>query len=143
MSKQRRRLLVAMCLLAVSAAGYRWFFGGWTVERVERLVRAEVKGGWTRAEVQVWLDAHGFGHCYQDIHGPFTEETIDAWGLKPLPGPGADRPLGPFQAAGIVESEMFPANVDWFWSGWMRIAFAFDGDGRAVGYAVDRFVNAP
>ena len=100
-----------------------------------------MKEGSTRAEVEACLDAHGFTHYYRNHRAPFGEEAIDSWELRPLPGPGMERPLRPFQCGGVIES-WFPANVDWFWGGRIRLTIVFDRDGKAVGYVVMPVVDA-
>jgi hypothetical protein len=143
MTKRRQWLIVALCSAALTAAGYRWFFGGWTVERVERLIRSEVKADWTRPELEAWLTAHGFTHDHLDWHGWMGEEAIDAWELRRLPGRGTGGVIAPFQRGGVIQSDLRPANVDWFWAGWIKVDFTFDKDGKVAAYSIHGIPDAP
>src|SRR5258708_6541869 len=81
--KQRRRSLIGVCLalMVVWILLAIWWDSqrGWTVSRLERLVRAEVASDFKRADVEEWFDRHHIQHSY------YSKTTGELYGQSTMP----------------------------------------------------------
>jgi hypothetical protein len=81
-----RTLVFALGLLVLSMAlaGFFWYEAtkGWTCAKLKRIISAELPPGSTRAQVEDWLDAHGFPIQIStpDKTGPWSATEV---GLDP------------------------------------------------------------
>ena len=131
-SPARKRWLILCALfgiIVVSAATVYWFafLNGWTVGKVERLVRSELPSGSTRPEVEAWLKNHSIKHSYlEDV----TRNRLDGQTVPQRAGL-SDRDL-----SGMVEGYIGNANVDAIYQGSILVYFFFDREGRLVGHLI-------
>lgn len=118
---------LALVLVAATAGIYAWVTSGWTVNRVDHLVREEVGPGATREEVEAWLDGKGLKHYYST-----DTETNSVGGRKVRAMAG----LRAEDLSGEVSCSIYPANVHPLLSGSISIDFYFGKDGRLAGYFI-------
>ncbi len=111
--------LVLLPVLLVGGWVWRDSQRGWSAEKLERLIQAELPADCDRQQVETWFDMHGirYGYC--------------------IPGDQPDDDSMPTLAGQIEGKE---ANVGFLESGRIDIYFYFDKQGRCAGHKVDPFV---
>ncbi|HWE39862.1 MAG TPA: hypothetical protein VG406_25150 [Isosphaeraceae bacterium] len=126
-------LAIALPIAAVGGAWLRWLARpGWTVDEVERQIRADLPPGSDRKAVEAWFDRRSIGHV-------FTDDLADSPGFS-----GVDRgPAGPkdgdvasIVSGAIVDPE---AKVSYFFDGEIIITFYLNRDGRCIGHKINSF----
>lgn len=137
-TRLRRRLAIVSVLALVLGGVWagRSPRRGWTVDKVQRLIRAEVPPGCDRGAAESWFDRHGIRHFW------FDDVTGDRRGGRTMPdmaGLRSDQLLGMLR--GDIEGA--DADVDWLFPGRIGVYFFFDRQGRRVGEVVDPLVYMP
>lgn len=134
MPKPRRgltvgRMMVIVALCAPIAAGGSWYWRathrGWTVARVENLIRSEVPPRATRAEVIAWRDRHGL-LPYWDGDGQVAAHAR-----------AAQMDLSRCQTYEMAIISYPRANADLLTGGQIVTVFLFDGRDQLVGWQVE------
>jgi hypothetical protein len=104
-----------LALVLVALGGVYWYAAesGGTPKKVERMLRTELPVGSTRAQVEAWLDSHGFYHSrLVERDGRESKEVL-----------------------AIID----PANVHLLWEGEIQISFYFDQDDLLIGHKLEQF----
>lgn len=130
---------VALVLVTVGiliAWIWREFQRGWTKEKLESLIAAEVPAGCNRAHVDAWFDKHRIQHQYM------ADTTGDQSGNSTMPMLAGlrDQALRGMER-GLIEGP--EANVGFLESGRISVYFFFDKEGRVVGHLVHTFIYSP
>jgi hypothetical protein len=123
-------LSAALAIGAVAWLAWRETQRGWTVERLELSIAAEVPPGCTSARVTAWFDAHGIRH------GPCQKKPGGERGAGQLGGL-ADADFGSAECGTLDGAE---ANVGFWEDGKITVNFCFDREGRLIGHHIDRVI---
>jgi hypothetical protein len=127
---------LALLLLGVlGCGGWLWWSSqrGWTVSKLERLIRAELPPLCDRAAAEAWFNRHGIAFAW------FHDTTGDVSGKKTMVQIAK---LRSSQLSGMLRGDIegSQANVDWIFPGRISVYLFFDKEGMLVGHLVHPFV---
>ena len=123
-------------LIAGGAALWRYSQRGWTVSKLEKLIRAELSPGCDRRQLESWFDRHGISCSYS------TDMTADFLGGRTAPGSAG---LRAEDLSGMVRGtiEGPDANVGLLTAGRITVYLFLDRQGRWVGHWIKPFAYMP
>lgn len=138
-SKRHRPWVPVLSLLVLIAGGSAYWYisqRGWTVSKLERLIRTELTPGCDRQQLESWCDRHGIPRAY------FTDTMADFLGGRTAPGSAGLRAEDlSGMVRGVIEGPQ--ANVSLFLNGRITVYLFLDRQGRWKGHWIEPFAYTP